>query len=151
MGSPARPGPEALGTRPASNQSRKDSLLQVRSKHTRKKSQDEVLGSWNKYVNFGEEKGSGSARSVPLVDAEPQGLPSAGSASQRRGNSLQGFKDFYLKARPESGLDCLTCAIFEPQGLPSAGPPSSTRSSSCQSPLGFPVLSSSLLLSRLVE
>ena len=36
-------------------------------------------------------------------------------------NKLKGFKDFYLKAKPESGLDCLMCAEFARQ-RPSATP-----------------------------
>ena len=33
-------------------------------------------------------------------------------ASGRRGNNSKGLKDFDLKARPESGLDCRMCAMF---------------------------------------
>ena len=33
---------------------------------------------------------------------------------ERTGNNLQSFKDFNLKSRPESGLDCLACAICDP-------------------------------------
>ena len=35
------------------------------------------------------------------------------TASEERGNILTGAKDSYMKARPESGLDRLICAIFE--------------------------------------
>ena len=31
---------------------------------------------------------------------------------ERRANNVKGFKDFHLKPRPESGLDCLACAEF---------------------------------------
>ena len=37
------------------------------------------------------------------------------TAVQRRGNTLNGCKDVYLKAKAESGLDCLICAIFSRQ------------------------------------
>ena len=45
-------------------------------------------------------------------------IPTAGSphtASERRGNNVKGFKDFCLKSTPESGLDCLVCAVFARQ------------------------------------
>ena len=32
-----------------------------------------------------------------------------------KGNNLKGCQNFYLKLRPESGLDCLLCAIFARQ------------------------------------
>ena len=34
---------------------------------------------------------------------------SRGTASEREGNNLNPFKDFYLKARSDSGPDCLMC------------------------------------------
>ena len=47
----------------------------------------------------------GRARSGPIARC---GEPAA--AAERRGKNINGFKDFYLKPRPESGLDCLACA-----------------------------------------
>ena len=42
------------------------------------------------------------------------------SASERRGTNLQGFADFYVRVKAiiwDSGLDCLTRAIFARQNL----------------------------------
>ena len=46
------------------------------------------------FVNFGEGKGRRSARNAPVVDAEPQGLPSAGPACVAlRGLSRRSFSN----------------------------------------------------------
>ena len=37
------------------------------------------------------------------------------SSFERRRNNLNGFQDFSLKPRPESGLDCLICGIVARQ------------------------------------
>ena len=33
-------------------------------------------------------------------------------AAEQRGDILQRFRDLHMKPRPESGLDCLVCAMF---------------------------------------
>jgi len=50
--------------------------------------------------------------------------------SGARGNNLKGFKDFYLKPGPESGLDYLICAEFAGSRAPSSS--SSSRVCSTQ-------------------
>ena len=39
----------------------------------------------------------------------------SGTADERGGDTLKGFKDFFLKARPESGRACLVCGTFSQQ------------------------------------
>ena len=43
----------------------------------------------------------------------PPTSPPRNAAVEQRGNSLKGFKDFYLKVKAKPGLDYLMCAIFD--------------------------------------
>ena len=57
---------------------------------------------------------TGYLRKWPMFGTANRKTVSSLSAAECRGNNLKGFEDFYLK-RPESGLDCLTCAKFSRQ------------------------------------